>query len=73
MYRGLRRLQPRPYLSLWDQAQLLAQTLQGTLYMFHWLVIMPCVTARMAVRPKRLKWVKTVHGGASEESASTAI
>jgi 1,2-diacylglycerol 3-beta-glucosyltransferase len=73
MYRGLRRLQPRPHLSPWEQVHLLAQTLQGTLYMLHWLVIMPCVTARMAVRPKRLKWVKTVHAGASEESATTAV
>jgi 1,2-diacylglycerol 3-beta-glucosyltransferase len=28
---------------------------------------MPCVTARMAIRPKRLKWVKTVHAGTMEE------
>jgi 1,2-diacylglycerol 3-beta-glucosyltransferase len=35
--------------------------------MVHWLVIMPCVTARMAIRPKRLKWVKTVHAGTIEE------
>jgi 1,2-diacylglycerol 3-beta-glucosyltransferase len=41
----------------------LLQTLRGTLYMFHWLVVMTSTTARMSVRPKRLKWVKTVHQG----------
>ncbi|MEG5046776.1 glycosyltransferase family 2 protein [Microcoleus sp. B4-C1] len=39
------------------------QTLRGTVYMFHWLLV-GTVTARIAVRPKRLKWVKTVHQGA---------
>ena len=42
---------------------LMLQMLRGTLYMFHWLVVMPSTTARMSVRPKRLKWVKTVHQG----------
>jgi 1,2-diacylglycerol 3-beta-glucosyltransferase len=41
----------------------LLQTLRGTVYMFHWLLV-GTVTARIAVRPKRLKWVKTVHQGA---------
>jgi len=34
------------------------QTLRGTIYMFHWLVVMPSTTARMSVRPKQLKWIK---------------
>jgi len=68
MYQGLNRLelqssQPRPSL-----VSRLGQTIFGTLYMLHWLVIMPCVTARMAIRPKRLKWVKTVHAGNQDES-----
>ncbi len=42
---------------------LLLQTLRGTLYMFHWIVVMSSATARMSIRPKRLKWVKTVHQG----------
>jgi 1,2-diacylglycerol 3-beta-glucosyltransferase len=42
---------------------LLLQTTFGTFYMLHWLPIMASTTARMAVRPKRLKWVKTVHHG----------
>ena len=36
---------------------------KGTLYMTHWIVVMAFATTRMAVRPKRLKWVKTIHGG----------
>jgi 1,2-diacylglycerol 3-beta-glucosyltransferase len=68
MYQGLNRLelqssQPRPSL-----LSRLGQTIFGTIYMLHWLVIMPCVTARMAIRPKRLKWVKTVHAGNQDES-----
>lgn len=39
------------------------QTLQGMVYMLHWIVVMASVTARMSVRQKRLKWVKTVHQG----------
>lgn len=42
---------------------LLLQTLRGTMYMFHWLVVMVSTSARIAVRPKQLKWVKTVHQG----------
>jgi 1,2-diacylglycerol 3-beta-glucosyltransferase len=42
---------------------LLLQTLRGSLYMLHWLVVMSSTTARMSFRPKRLKWVKTVHKG----------
>lgn len=45
----------------------LMQALRGTFYMFHWLLIITSTTARMSVRPKRLKWVKTVHQGAGEE------
>jgi 1,2-diacylglycerol 3-beta-glucosyltransferase len=39
------------------------QTLRGTLYMLHWIPVMISVTLRMAIRPKRLRWVKTVHQG----------
>jgi len=41
----------------------LTQTLRGTIYMLHWIPIMTSVTLRMSIRPKRLKWVKTVHQG----------
>lgn len=46
----------------------LSQTIRGTIYMFHWLIVMPSTTARISVRPKRLKWVKTVHQGSTDES-----
>lgn len=42
---------------------LLLQTVRGSIYMLHWLVVMSSTTARMSIRPKRLKWVKTVHRG----------
>ena len=41
----------------------LMQALLGSVYMLHWLPIVSSMTARIAVRPKRLKWVKTVHHG----------
>lgn len=41
----------------------LLQALGGTLYLFHWLPVIVSMTARVAIRPKRLKWVKTVHQG----------
>jgi len=49
---------------LWE---ILSDSLRGILYLQHWLAIMPATTARMSVRPKRLKWVKTAHQGATEE------
>ena len=39
------------------------QSLRGLVYMLHWQVVMLSITARMSVRPKKLKWVKTVHEG----------
>jgi 1,2-diacylglycerol 3-beta-glucosyltransferase len=69
MYHGLRRLTPAEGQSSWRQVPaLLVRTISGTIYMFHWLIIMPAVTARMACRPKRLKWVKTVHGATTEDA-----
>ncbi|NEP20145.1 MAG: glycosyltransferase family 2 protein, partial [Leptolyngbya sp. SIO4C1] len=44
----------------------LLQMVYGMLYMMHWLVVMSCTTARVAVRPKRLKWRKTAHAGAHD-------
>ncbi|MGQ9872536.1 glycosyltransferase [Leptodesmis sp.] len=44
----------------------LLRAFYGTLYMLHWFPVMASTTARMAVRPNRLKWVKTVHYGAEE-------
>ena len=42
------------------------QTFRGMIYMLHWLLVMTFTTARMSIRPKRLKWVKTVHQGSEE-------
>ncbi|WP_019504384.1 glycosyltransferase family 2 protein [Pleurocapsa sp. PCC 7319] len=39
------------------------QSLRGLIYMIHWQIVMLSITARMSIRPKRLKWVKTVHEG----------
>ncbi|VEP12714.1 Beta-monoglucosyldiacylglycerol synthase [Hyella patelloides LEGE 07179] len=44
------------------------QTFRGMIYMLHWQVVMTSITVRMSIRPKRLKWVKTVHEGAGNES-----
>ncbi|XFA72022.1 glycosyltransferase family 2 protein [Thermosynechococcaceae cyanobacterium Okahandja] len=58
MARGISQVQP---MGLWGT---LGHSLWGTLYMFHWLPVMSSTTVRMALRAKRLKWVKTVHHGA---------
>ena len=39
------------------------RSLRGLIYMLHWQVVMLSITLRMSVRPKKLKWVKTVHEG----------
>lgn len=67
MFKGLRRYSQEPltvsnfFLTVW-------QTLRGTFYMLHWMLMIASITARISVRPKRLKWVKTVHEGSGEES-----
>ncbi|MDJ0746228.1 MAG: glycosyltransferase family 2 protein [Xenococcaceae cyanobacterium MO_167.B27] len=48
--------------------KIVGQTIRGMIYMVHWQIVMPSITARMSVRPKQLKWVKTVHEGAAKES-----
>ncbi len=69
VFLGLARLhrqekQPLPLRSvLW-------QSLYGTFYMFHWFVVILSVTARMAVRPKRLTWIKTAHSGTFNSATS---
>lgn len=39
------------------------QIFKGMIYMLHWLIVMPSTIVRMSIRPKRLKWVKTIHQG----------
>lgn len=61
MFCGIRRTQS---LSVWQAGW---RTLQGNLYMLHWLLVMATVTLRLATRPKRLRWVKTTHLGVEDE------
>ncbi|MFN6538848.1 glycosyl transferase [Nostoc calcicola FACHB-389] len=66
MFTGLRRIRQDQKFSFSTYFILLLQTVRGSLYMLHWLVVMSSTTARMSVRPKRLKWVKTLHTGNGE-------
>jgi 1,2-diacylglycerol 3-beta-glucosyltransferase len=43
------------------------------LYLMHWFVVIPWVTVRMALKPKRLVWAKTTHlGGGPSQPHSIA-
>ncbi len=66
MFAGLKRIRQDQRFNISTTFLLLFQTMRGTLYMLHWLVVMSSTTARVSVRPKRLKWVKTVHSGSGE-------
>jgi 1,2-diacylglycerol 3-beta-glucosyltransferase len=66
MVSGLRRTHPEEKLRFAHFPSLFWQSMRGTIYMLHWFAIVPSITARMSVRPKRLKWVKTVHEGTEE-------
>jgi 1,2-diacylglycerol 3-beta-glucosyltransferase len=59
MWNGLDRVRRADNLST-PALVMFLQTLRGTLYTCHWFLVVACVTARMSVRPKRLKWVKTL-------------
>lgn len=48
------------------------QTPRGMIYMMHWFLVVGTVTLRMAIRPKRLKWVKTQHSGLDKQSVLEA-
>lgn len=62
MFAGLNRIRRHHNQSL-QLMPMLLQSLLGTIYMFHWFVVVASVTARMSIRPKRFTWVKTVHVG----------
>lgn len=68
MFIGLRRTKRNEQLSVSTFFVTLLQTLRGNFYLLHWMLVMAGITARISVRPKRLKWVKTVHEGSGEES-----
>ncbi len=70
MFTGLRRIErqtaqiakSRPASPL----QTLIETVRGIIYLLHWVVVISSITLRISVRPKQLKWVKTVHQGSGE-------
>lgn len=59
----LHQAQPWSWQKLWNITRDCAIT---SVYMLHWLIVMPITTTRMSFRQKRLKWVKTVHQGEPE-------
>ena len=71
MFLGLRRIQ-RQQLQAGTRSRPVSpvltglQTLWGSIYMLHWLAVIASTTLRISIRPKRLKWVKTVHHGSNE-------
>ena len=68
VFNGLRRSEKTENLRIVDVFRLTWLSLKGTFYMMHWFIIIPSVTIRMSIFPKRLKWVKTIHEGTSEKS-----
>ena len=69
MFQGLARIEAtKEPLKLSSWFKITKQTIRGIIYMLHWQIVMASITVRMSVRPKRLKWVKTVHEGAGNES-----
>ncbi len=61
LFNSIRRLHRLQYGTNPPFFSSLIQATQGLIYMLHWIVIMAVVTLRMAILPKRLKWVKTLH------------
>jgi 1,2-diacylglycerol 3-beta-glucosyltransferase len=70
MFVGLRRTQRNEPLTVSTFFVTLLQTLRGNFYLLHWMLVIAGITARISVRPKRLKWVKTVHQGTEEGEES---
>jgi 1,2-diacylglycerol 3-beta-glucosyltransferase len=68
MFIGLIRIRGEEKLTFFSLVRVSWESLRGMIYMLHWLIVMPSTTARISIRPKKLKWVKTVHEGNTEES-----
>lgn len=66
MFTGLRRINKDEKLTVGTFFLTGLKTLRGTLYMLHWFVIVASVSFRISIRPKRLKWVKTIHEGTGQ-------
>ncbi len=45
----------------------------GIVYLVHWFVVIPWVSLRMALLPKRLVWVKTLHLGDAAVPESSRV
>lgn len=69
---GLKRANLQARFTLSQQLNLMGKSIMGMIYLTHWFVVMPITTLRMSIRPKRLKWVKTVHEGSPEENLEIA-
>lgn len=67
MFTGLKRTKITKKFTIADNLKLVTQSLWGMIYMIHWFLVMPVTTARMSIRQKQLKWVKTVHEGSSSD------
>ncbi len=52
-------LRQTEHTSVWSA---IVQTVRGSLYMLHWVVVIGSMAIRISIREKRLKWVKTAHG-----------
>ncbi|MEM6500395.1 MAG: glycosyltransferase family 2 protein [Cyanobacteria bacterium P01_C01_bin.89] len=52
--------------SSFSLGKILMQTAVGSVYMAHWFVVISTMGIRISIRPKRLKWVKTVHQGSDD-------
>ena len=52
--------------SSFSLGETLMQTAVGSVYMAHWFVVISTMGIRISIRPKRLKWVKTVHQGSDD-------
>jgi 1,2-diacylglycerol 3-beta-glucosyltransferase len=66
MFIGLRRTRSDSRQGAQSVFMTFLQALRGTIYMVHWMLVIAAMTARISVRPKRLKWVKTAHEGTEE-------
>lgn len=73
MFTGLRRSKINEKITLNQYITMFWQSLSCMVYMIHWFIVIPCVTLRMSIRPKRLKWVKTIHGQSSDDNLGLEI
>ena len=67
MYRSIKKVREanNRQVNFWA---IVKETVRGMIYMLHWQVVLTSITVRMSIRPKKLKWVKTVHEGGGQES-----